>query len=289
MLHSYRSRISKLWLPSLKRFSVRFPTTPSRGWLISKGCVVTIRYRMRIRWRWPFPDGCWALVRAWTTLPVVKSLLRVRGMVREYLGDVPQQRRQQILSQLRSEEGAQAPLLARLLETMKPPQLPPPIGEEDPPGLFRLQARDAFGGTTEYLVQVPPEYDPNRKYPCILALPGRGDHPEIEINAWCGIYAKLAYSSARSGHATRHGYIVVSPNWMTENQAEYQYTEQEHDRILRSLRDAFRKFSIDTDRVFVTGHFDGATAAWDLAVSHPDLWAGAIMISPGADKYILSV
>ncbi|MEZ6135123.1 MAG: hypothetical protein R3C53_09460 [Pirellulaceae bacterium] len=36
----------------------------------------------------------------------------------------------------------------------------------------------------------------------------------------------------------------------------------------------------------MTGHFDGATAAWDLAQAHPHLWAGAIMISPGADKYI---
>lgn len=218
---------------------------------------------------------------------VVKSLLRVRGLVCEYLNDASPPRRQQILAQLRGEEGAQPELLAKLLATMKPPQPTPSPRAEDPPGLFRLSVPRDSGGTTDYVVQVPPEYDPNRKYPCILALPGRGDPPELEINVWCGIYTELASSRVRAGYATRYGYLVISPNWMEETQTEYQYTEAEHDRILKCLRDANRKFSIDTDRIYITGHYDGGTAAWDLAVSHPDLWAGAIMISPGADKYIL--
>ncbi|MEM7473794.1 MAG: hypothetical protein AAF483_02305 [Planctomycetota bacterium] len=218
---------------------------------------------------------------------VVKSLIRVRSKVVEYLREANQQRRLGILSQLKSEEGAQPKLLDQLLETMKPPLKEPIPKVGDPPGLFRTQAERPGGEAVQYLVQVPPEYDPNRKYPCVLAIPGRGDVPELEINVWCGPFAKLAFSEARSGLATRHGYIVVSPVWMSEEQTEYQYTEGEQSKILRALRDAMRKFSIDTDRIFVTGHFDGATAAWDLAVSHPDLWAGAVMISPGADKYIL--
>ncbi len=133
---------------------------------------------------------------------VTKSILRVRNMVREYLNGADPGRRQQILTMLRSEEGAQPPLLDRLLETMKPPQPLPPMKEDDPPGMFRVSLRDSLGNPLDYIVQVPPEYDPNRKYPCILSLPGIGDSPELEINAWCGIYAKLAFSMARSGYAT---------------------------------------------------------------------------------------
>ena len=57
--------------------------------------------------------------------------------------------------------------------------------------------------------------------------------------------------------------------------------------MLKCYRDALRHFSIDTDRVFISGHQAGAALAWDVALSHPDLWAGAAMISPTADKFII--
>jgi pimeloyl-ACP methyl ester carboxylesterase len=218
---------------------------------------------------------------------VAKSLLRVRTLVTEYLNDATEPRRAEVLQQLRGEEGAEPPLLAKLLNTMKPPLPVPAQQEDDPQGLLRLSVQRPGLSAISYVVQLPPEYDPNRKYPCLLALPGRGEPPELEIDFWCGINIEYSGTTFRFGHATRKGYIVVSPDWFPSEQAEYQYTEGEHARILSVLRDAFRTFSIDTDRVYVTGHYDGATAAWDLAVSHPDLWAGAIMISPGADKYIV--
>lgn len=219
---------------------------------------------------------------------VAKSLVRVRAAVIEYLNEADEARRQQILRELAAEEGADPARLSKLLAIMKPPQALPNSAEGDPEGLCRLSVRlPGQVAPVDYVVQVPPEYDPNRKYPCILALPGRGESPELEINWWCGINVELNSGEYRFGQATRYGYIVVSPDWMTPNQGEYQYTEGEHARILACLRDAFRKLSIDTDRVFLSGHFDGATAAWDLALAHPDLWAGAIMLSPGADKYIV--
>lgn len=218
---------------------------------------------------------------------VAKSLSLVRALVKEYLDDANQPRRQQIISQLRGQEGATPEYVDLLLEYMKPPQ-DTPQPEPDSPGHFKLSVITARGETVPYSVQVPPEYDPNHKYPCVLALPGRSETPEWELQWWCGREEKLpSGATTRLGQATRYGYIVVSPDWMEPTQGDYQYTEAEHNRILKSLRDAFRRFAIDTDRVFVSGHREGATAAWDLGVSHPDLWAGAVMISPGCDKYIV--
>ena len=62
--------------------------------------------------------------------------------------------------------------------------------------------------------------------------------------------------------------------------------QREHQRVLTSLRDAMRRSSIDSDRVFIAGHGAGATAAWDIAVSHPDLWAGLIAIGAEPDRTI---
>ena len=55
--------------------------------------------------------------------------------------------------------------------------------------------------------------------------------------------------------------------------------------MLASLRDACRRFSIDTDRVFLTGHSIGGNAAWDMGLAHPDLWAGVIPIVAQCEKY----
>ncbi len=221
-----------------------------------------------------------------SNLAVAKSLMRVRELTQRYLTVGTQAERQQILEVLGGEEGARPELLAKVILNMQPPLTPPPPQPDDPPGLLRLRMEGADGAPPDYVVQLPPEYDPNRRYPCVLALPGKGFAPELEVDWWCGMSLDFAGGKYRFGQATRYGYIVVSPNWMTAEQGDYEYTEGEHARILSCLRDAYRHFSIDTDRVFVSGHFAGATAAWDLAVAHPDLWAGAILISPGADKYI---
>jgi hypothetical protein len=54
---------------------------------------------------------------------------------------------------------------------------------------------------------------------------------------------------------------------------------------LNSLRDACRRFSIDADRVYLTGHSMGGDAVWDIGLAHPDLWAGVIPISAETDRY----
>lgn len=221
---------------------------------------------------------------------VVKSLVRVRGLVHEYLASATPQRREDIVNELKAEEGAQPELLVKMLSLMKPPlEFTGPNDASFPDPYFRQTVNLPNGESVEYAIQLPPEYDPNRKYPCILALPGSIQDYEsnIPIDFWCGSVMDLGETKARFGRATRYGYIVVSPNWIDPAQGVYQYTEAEHARVLACYRDALRRSSIDTDHVFITGHFEGATAAWDIAQSHPDLWAGAVLISPTADKYIL--
>jgi predicted esterase len=92
--------------------------------------------------------------------------------------------------------------------------------------------------------------------------------------------------SMRLGQATRQGYIVIAPLWIKPHQTQYQYSAREHAAVLDSLRDACRRFSIDTDRVYLSGHSMGGDAAWDIALAHPDLWAGVIPIVATSGKYV---
>ena len=133
-----------------------------------------------------------------------------------------------------------------------------------------------------YYVQLPPEYDPYRLYPAIVTLNGEATTAGQQIDWWAGPRGK---NGARLGQATRYGYIVIAPVWTEEHQKQYGYSAHEHAAVLNSLRDACRRFSIDTDRVFLSGHSMGGDAAWDIGLAHPDLWAGVIPIVAQSDRY----
>ncbi len=215
-------------------------------------------------------------------LPVALSLYRVRGMVREYLSEPVKLRRRVILGQLSSEEGALPVLIVELLAHMKPAIDPPEPISADKPGYYELEVQVTPNDPpVKYLVQLPPEYDPYRKYPTVVTLNGAGSTAEHQIDWWAGGWR----NGSRFGQASRHGYIVIAPKWTVEHQNRYSYSLREHLAVLNSLRDACRRFSIDTDRVFLSGHSIGGDAAWDIGLAHPDLWAGVIPIVAVSDRY----
>jgi pimeloyl-ACP methyl ester carboxylesterase len=135
-----------------------------------------------------------------------------------------------------------------------------------------------------YVIQLPPEYNPLREYPCVLALHESRTDPVTQLDWWAGPFS--SETGERRGHASRNGFIVVAPIWSRAGQVVYEYTPQEHQRVLVALRDAMRRSSIDADRVFIAGHGEGGTAAWDIALAHPDLWAGMISISGSPGKTV---
>ncbi|KAA5544694.1 alpha/beta hydrolase [Roseiconus nitratireducens] len=224
-------------------------------------------------------------------LTVATALVQVRDLVSEYLGSADADRRAGILEELKSLEGAQIEYIARMLPLLHPVKTWPE-GSEDPdvPGLYRIgdvsqpPAVDDLDATPNYMIQLPPEYDPLREYPCLVVLSPPNAPPELEMTYWAGKYDPV--QGARSGQAMRHGYIVVSPVWGITEQRQYEYTPREHYAVLAALRHAMRRASIDADRVYLAGHGEGATAAWDIALSHPDHWAGLISINGEPSKTI---
>lgn len=212
-------------------------------------------------------------------LPVAVSLYDTRNLVRRYLAETA---RGQILADLMGQEAATPELIAKLLRYMLPP-VETKLPEEGPPLFFELSV-NVFPGQppVTYYVQLPPEYDGHRPYPAVVTLHGAGTTPQQQIDWWAGSVSE----HGRLGQATRQGFIVIAPAWASPGQVEYGYSSAEHAAVLNSLRDACRRFSIDTDRVFISGHSMGGDAAWDLGVSHPDLWAGVAPVAPRCDKYI---
>lgn len=218
-------------------------------------------------------------------LVVASSLIDVRDRVAAFLASPDAEERAAILDQLRQVEGADASHVAKMLPLMPPPlPLPEAARGEQDPGLYHMTGEHSPNGRGEYLVHLPPEYNPLRPYPCIVALHPVGSPPEGQIDYWAGRLDSR--SGSRLGQATRHGFVVVAPAWTRPGQRHYESTPREHAEVLAALRDAMRRVSIDADRVFLTGLGDGGSAAWDIALSHPDLWAGMINISGDPSPYV---
>lgn len=127
-------------------------------------------------------------------------------------------------------------------------------------------------GDLECLVYLPPEYDRYRAYPTLITLHTQTNEPREQIERWRDV-------------ANENGFILIAPEYRKERSRPYSYSVAEHAAFLAILAEAKRRYAMDDDRVFLSGHQTGAFAAWDLGMSHPDLFAGLIPIGGAPMHY----
>ncbi len=216
-------------------------------------------------------------------LSTARALWTLRNQVRDYLRAAGQSERDLLLEKMESvslpvKDGTA--IAVKKLDTVSRLArfMPPPLEDLDAtvvPGKAKtLRVRDDDNPTpTDYTVLLPPEYHPLRSYPTIVALHD-GDGPAGAVAWW-------------AAEAARRGYLVIAPEYLVPDQGkEYRYTESEQAAVELAIRDAKRRFAIDSDRVFVGGQLEGANMAWDFALAHPDLCAGAVVVSGLPAKYV---
>lgn len=214
-------------------------------------------------------------------LDVAFSLVRVRDAIVRYLRSERDQERTDALLEMTSQEGAQADLVAKLLANIKPP-LDRPEPHREIAGYYETSV-EGPAGVIPYVVQLPWQYDPQVAYPTVVMLPAPHQSVEEAVAWWCG---EPNEAGERIGQAGRRGWIVVVVDWRAPRQTSYEGGGREHAAVLFALRDAMRRFHIDSDRVFLAGSSTGGDVAWDVAVSHPDLWAGLVAYSATASEVV---
>jgi pimeloyl-ACP methyl ester carboxylesterase len=133
------------------------------------------------------------------------------------------------------------------------------------PTVYALRADfpSSYRKGPSYFLQLPPEYHHGRSYPVLFVLHEGGEKPEGMLKRWSSL-------------ATQHGYILVAPEWRAASGDSYEYTAEEQRAVLDVLRDLRQRFQVDSDRVFVFGLGEGARMAYDVGLSHPDLFAGVL-------------
>lgn len=217
-----------------------------------------------------------------------ESMFTVRDLIRAYLSDGDAAKRKEIIKRLKELESGTPEIVASMLAQMKPIEHDKAIAGytgEKPiefnvvvPGTTARPADQSF----RVLVHLPIEYDPYRRYPLMITLPNIGVSADNQLDLF---NEKYVPGVGRLGRASRRGVIVASVQWNKPGQAVAEYTAREHATVLGAMRACFRKFSVNTDRVFLHGHGRGANLVYDIGLAHPEHFAGLIPIGGIIEKY----
>lgn len=222
----------------------------------------------------------WVLgsANATTEFDAAVRLWGARALVLEYQQAEDEKARADLLSQLRRIEGFNPKNLLQMI-----PLLPPAVETQGvapgKPSRIEVPGKNEGETSAAYHVLLPDEYSPSRPYPVIVTLTAAGRTAAKQLE-WWGLSG-----DGKPGQAQRHGYIVIAPEWADPQQRDYDYSVKTHQAVLLCLRDARKRFHIDSDRVFLSGHGTGGDAAFDVGMSHPDLFAGVIPIAGISDKF----
>jgi pimeloyl-ACP methyl ester carboxylesterase len=153
------------------------------------------------------------------------------------------------------------------------PRLPPVEPLENTGAQTQEMQVGAGRLTTNYLLRLPPEYRPTRSWPVLIVLHQAGEKPQDMLQRW-------------ADQAADNGYILAAPAWERPGAGgRYSYTDRERAAVFETLRDLRRRLQVDSDRVFLFGYGEGGTMAFDVALSHPDLFAGVSTMAAGPELF----
>jgi predicted esterase len=201
-----------------------------------------------------------------TKFDTAEKLWKARQFVLAYQKIHDAVQREQRLKEYQSiiSKALEADEMAQLIRLLPPADSAPDLSSD--PMELRTELADVNVAVT-YLLQLPPEYHHERSYPVLMALHQAGEKAQDMLDRL-------------SEQAAKNGYILVAPAWgrLAPAANNYSYTVKEQAAVTDVLLDLRRRFQIDSDRVFLTGFGEGANMAYDVGLSHPDLFAGVLPV-----------
>lgn len=133
------------------------------------------------------------------------------------------------------------------------------------------------GRESRYVVFIPENYDEARSYPAILFLHGsggRGADGQRHIGA---------LAEAIRLRDDPFPFIVVFPQAPQGSADGWQPRTGHGELAIAVLEDVVRHYSVDADRVALTGVSMGGEGTWSLASAYPDRWSAIVPLCGGGD------
>jgi predicted esterase len=136
---------------------------------------------------------------------------------------------------------------------------------------LQLTFRSAIDGTEQpYRLYLPAGYDGTRPFPLVFLLHGTNGNQNtvFEDKRYAGFDFRAV--------AERRGVLLLSPH----GRGTTEYRGSGETDILEVLADVTRRYPVDPDRVYFTGHSMGGTGSAYLAMHHPDVPAAIAAFAP---------
>jgi pimeloyl-ACP methyl ester carboxylesterase len=131
-----------------------------------------------------------------------------------------------------------------------------PLFVRRPAEAFRATFRSLVDSSVQQFSVLPPrDFDPQRRYSLVLSLHGASGTSDGQVTAY----------------APKDWAFVVAPT----NRRPYGFDWQDWGRLdaLEVLDEVLRRFPIDADRVYLTGHSMGGHGVWHIGLLYPDRFA----------------
>ncbi len=166
------------------------------------------------------------------------------------------------------------------------------------------EAMEAFSYTDDaisdkalpYRLYVPESYSSDRSYYLLLHLHGAGERGDDNLKQIAdGDQTRLIYRILND-ESLREQFIIVAPQcpldqkWVSERWDDGTYSLNNTPQSIPSQqvmsllqKEITMKYSVDSDRIYVTGLSMGGFGTWDLICRYPDYFTAAIPVCGGAD------
>lgn len=154
----------------------------------------------------------------------------------------------------------------------------------------KLEFTDSAGEKLPYRLLRPKGYDPNQKYPLVVFFHGAGERGTDNTVQLVHGMGDFASDKIRESYPA----FVIAPQCPDKLQwVEVPWTAEEHQmpkepsqplrQTLELVGELQKEFSIDPQRLYITGLSMGGFGVWDAIQRHPDLFAAAAPICSGGD------
>lgn len=191
--------------------------------------------------------------------PVVKSLA---SLVLQYLEASDSDEADQLLQRILSDKNASVETVSHILKTERTYQSQPVGNLPDEQIVIRGQAY-------RLSLFIPPTYQASRAHALVVCLHGFGFTGEEYLERW----------RSRLGE----DYVLACPTYPSGAW----FTRRAEELVLETIRQAERRYHIDSDRVFLTGLSNGGIGAWLIGMHHAPLFAGIAPMASGLDDVLM--
>ena len=139
-----------------------------------------------------------------------------------------------------------------------------------------------------YRLVLPEDYNSNNTYPLILFLHGAGERGSDNTKQRNNCVQNIANSAPNAiivAPQCTEGNQWVDTPWSNVSYSTDTVAESNELQIVMMLLEKLKKeYSVDKDRIYVSGISMGGFGTWDLITRHPNTFAAAIPVCGGADS-----